>query len=38
MKAWLVKQWCEPQGMAFEELPTPEPGPNQVRVKVEAAA
>ena len=38
MKAWVVKQWCEPHEMQFEELPTPEPGPGQVRVKVEAAA
>jgi NADPH2:quinone reductase len=38
MKAWVVKQWCEPQGMSFEDQPTPEPGPKQVRVKVEAAA
>lgn len=38
MKAWVVKQWCEPEGMSFEELPTPAPGPKQVRVKVEAAA
>jgi NADPH:quinone reductase len=38
MKAWLAKQWCDPDGMVFEELPTPEPGPNQVRVKVHAAA
>ncbi len=38
MKAWVVKQWCEPEEMGFEELPTPAPGANQVRVKVEAAA
>ena len=38
MRAWVVKQWCEPEGMSFEELPTPAPGPKQVRVKVEAAA
>ncbi len=38
MKAWVVRQWCEPREMQFEELPTPEPGPGQVRVKVEAAA
>ena len=38
MKAWTVKHWCEPHGMQFEELPTPEPGAAQVRVKVEAAA
>jgi len=38
MKAWVVSQWCEPEQMSFEELPTPEPGSGQVRVKVEAAA
>lgn len=38
MKAWVVRQWCEPEQMSFEELPTPEPGAGQVRVKVEAAA
>ena len=38
MKAWMVKQWCEPNQMQFEEIPTPEPGAGQVRVKVEAAA
>ena len=38
MKAWMVKQWCEPHQMQFEEAPTPEPQANQVRVKVEAAA
>ena len=38
MKAWIVKQWCEPHQMQFEEAATPLPGANQVRVKVEAAA
>ena len=38
MRAWVVKQWCEPRGMEFLESPTPEPGKGQVRVKVEAAA
>ena len=38
MKAWMVKQWCEPHQMAFEEMATPEPGAGQVRVQVEAAA
>ena len=38
MKAWLVKHWCEPNGMSFEELPDPVPGKGQVLVKVEAAA
>jgi len=38
MKAWVVKEWCEPGEMRFEELPTPVPGPRQVLVKVEASA
>lgn len=38
MKAWVVRDWCEPEGMKFEELPLPEPGAGQVRVKVAAAA
>jgi NADPH:quinone reductase len=38
MKAWLAKQWCDPSGLVFEDVSTPEPGPNQVRVKVHAAA
>lgn len=38
MKAWVVKEWCEPKDMLFEELPTPAPGPGQVLVKVGAAA
>ncbi len=38
MKAWMVKQWCEPHEMQFEDIATPEPGTKQVRVKVEAAA
>ena len=38
MKAWIVKQWCEPAGMQFEEVATPAPRAKQVRVKVEAAA
>lgn len=38
MKAWIVKEWCEPEQMEFAELPTPEPGEGEVRVKVAAAA
>lgn len=38
MKAWIVKEWCEPEQMQFAELPTPEPGAGEVRVKVGAAA
>ena len=38
MKAWRVEQWCDPDGMQFVDIPLPEPGPRQVRVKVAAAA
>ena len=38
MKAWIVREWCDPHGMKLEDLPSPEPGPAQVRVKVEASA
>ncbi len=37
MKAIRVHQYGGPEVMKFEELPTPEPGPGQARVKVEAA-
>ncbi len=38
MKAWVVREWCKPDQMSFEEVPLPEPGPGQARVKVGAAA
>jgi NADPH:quinone reductase len=38
MKAWQVTQWCNPDEMAFVDLPIPQPGAGQVRVKVAAAA
>jgi NADPH:quinone reductase len=38
MKAWLVRQWCEPGGMEFAEVDLPEPGPGQVRIRNRAAA
>jgi NADPH2:quinone reductase len=38
MRAWQVKQWCEPEGMEWAEVATPEPGPGQVRVRNRAAA
>ena len=38
MRTWLVKQWCEPEGMEWAEVKTPEPGPGQVRVRNRAAA
>lgn len=33
MKAWQVSEWCEPEGMRFDEVPPPEPGPAQVRIR-----
>ncbi|MFN0119927.1 MAG: NADPH:quinone oxidoreductase family protein, partial [Blastocatellia bacterium] len=33
MKAWRVHDWCEPEQMAFEDIPVPEPGPGQIRVR-----
>jgi NADPH:quinone reductase len=38
MKAWVVRRWCQPHEMEFAELPTPEPGEGQVRIRIEAAA
>lgn len=38
MKAWVVREWCKPDQMSLEEVPLPEPGPGQVRLKVGAAA
>ena len=38
MRAWQVRQWCEPAGMEWAEVPVPEPGPGEVRVQNRAAA
>jgi NADPH2:quinone reductase len=38
MRAWQVKQWCEPDQMEWVEVATPEPGPGEVRVRNRAAA
>jgi NADPH:quinone reductase len=38
MKTWLVRQWCEPEGMEWAEVEAPVPGPGQVRVRNRAAA
>jgi NADPH:quinone reductase len=38
MKAWQVKEWCTPDGMTFDEIARPVPGPGEVLIKVEAAA
>lgn len=38
MKAWLVEDWCTPDQMRWADLPLPEPGLGQVRLRVAAAA
>jgi NADPH2:quinone reductase len=38
MKAWLVSEWCEPEGMQLAEVETPEPKAGEVRIKNRAAA
>lgn len=38
MKAWRVHDWCEPDQMSFEDIPTPEPGAGEIRIKNHAAA
>ncbi len=38
MKAWLVNEWCEPDGMEFGEAALPQPGPSQVRIRNHAAS
>ena len=37
MKAWRVHAWGEPETMSLEEIPMPEPGPGQVRIRNHAA-
>jgi NADPH:quinone reductase-like Zn-dependent oxidoreductase len=38
MRTWLVRQLCEPDGMEWAEVETPEPKSGQVRVRHRAAA
>lgn len=38
MKAWQVTEWCEPEGMHFNEIPLPEPNLGEVRIRNHAAA
>src|SRR5437588_5456966 len=38
MKAWRVHAWGEPETMKLEEVPVPEPGPLEVRIRNRAAA
>lgn len=38
MKAWQVVEWGEPEQMRLDEIPAPEPGPGEVRIRNMAAA
>ncbi|MBS1788168.1 MAG: NADPH:quinone oxidoreductase family protein [Acidobacteria bacterium] len=38
MKAWRVHEWCEPEQMSFEDIPIPEPGAGEIRIRNHAAA
>src|SRR6266478_1074136 len=38
MRAWRVHRWCEPEGMEWAEVDTPEPGRGEVRVRNRASA
>jgi len=38
MKAWRVHEWCEPDQMSFEDIPTLEPGAGEIRIRNRAAA
>src|SRR5580700_8601368 len=38
MKSWQVHAFCEPEQMTLDEIPLPEPGPDEVRIANRAAA
>jgi NADPH2:quinone reductase len=38
MKIWRVTEWCEPERMQLNDVPAPEPGPQQVRIRNRAAS
>lgn len=38
MKAWRVHEWCEPEQMSFEDIPTPEPKAGEILIRNHAAA
>jgi NADPH2:quinone reductase len=38
VRTWQVREWCEPEGMEFCDLPPRDPLPGQVRVRNRAAA
>ena len=38
MKAWVVREWGDPDSMTFEDIPERDPPPDMLRLKIEAAA
>ncbi len=38
MKAWQATEWCEPEGMHFNDIALPEPKAGEVRIRNHAAA
>lgn len=38
MKAWVVDQWTDPEGMQLKDVPVPEPGSGEALIRVKAAA
>jgi NADPH2:quinone reductase len=38
MKSWQVHAFCEPEQMTLDDIPVPEPGPHEVRIRNHAAA
>jgi len=38
MKVWQATEWCEPEALRLNDVPPPEPGPSQVRIRNRAAA
>ena len=38
MKAWTMDHWGEPEELAWNEVPLPNPGAGEIRIKVAAAA
>ena len=38
MQAWLCETLSGPEGLQWKELPTPEPGPGEVRIAIRAAS
>src|SRR5258708_34249375 len=38
MKAWVVREWGDPDSMVFEDVPEGDPPADMLRIKIEAAA